>query len=136
MRARWRMAVSSRGDPSSSQPRRWGVRLLIVFAVAVFVVFGSLAAIAIHAPGQLAGIEAFVKAVKPWAIATQLLAVGVVWLRWTRIVHWLAARRRIRDKEVGPLLRARHRLALLLFVMVLTLGAGFPFSLLASSAGG
>jgi hypothetical protein len=103
---------------------------MIAFAVGVVVVVGVLAAIAVHAPDHLPRVEAFVKAIKPWAV------VGLVWLRWPRIVFWLAARGRIREAEVGPLLRARHRVMTLLLVMVLTLSAGLPFSLLASSHGG
>jgi hypothetical protein len=109
---------------------------MIAFAVGVVVVVGVLAAIAVHAPDHLPRVEAFVKAIKPWAVGVQLLIVGLVWLRWPRIVFWLAARGRIREAEVGPLLRARHRVMTLLLVMVLTLSAGLPFSLLASSHGG
>ena len=109
---------------------------MLAFALAVVIVVGALAAIAVHAPHQLPRIEAFVKAVKPWAVGVQLLVVGVVWLRWPRIVAWLAARGRIREAEVGPLLRARHRVMTLLLVMVLTLGAGLPFSLLTPPHGG
>jgi hypothetical protein len=108
---------------------------MIALAVAVVIVVGALSALAVHAPHHLPRIEAFVKAVKPWAIGVQLLIVGVLWLRWPRIVHWLAARGRIREAEVGPLLRARHRVMVLLLVMVLTLGAGLPFSLLTPHGG-
>jgi hypothetical protein len=87
---------------------------MIAFAVGVVVVVGVLAAIAVHAPDHLPRVEAFVKAIKPWAVGVQLLIVGLVWLRWPRIVFWLAARGRIREAEVGPLLRARHRVMTLL----------------------
>ena len=93
-------------------------------------------AIAVHTPEQLPRIEAFVKAVKPWAIAAQLLVVSIVWLRWASIVHWLARTGRIRETGVGPFLAFRHRVAILLLVMVLTLTAGLPFSLLAPPSGG
>lgn len=109
---------------------------MIAFAIGVVVVVSTLAAIAVHAPHHLPRIEAFVKTVKPWAVGVQLLIVGTLWLRWPRIVHWLAARGRIREAEVGPLLRARHRVMTLLLVMVLTLGAGLPFSLLTPLHGG
>lgn len=109
---------------------------MIAFAIGVAVVLGLLAAIAVHAPDHLPRINAFVKAIKPWAVGVQLLFVGFVWLRWFRIVSWLAARGRIRESEVGPLLRARHRVMTLLLVMVLTLSAGLPFSMLASLHGG
>lgn len=109
---------------------------MVVFAVGVVIVVGTLAAIAIHAPHHLPRIEAFLKTVKPWAVGVQLLSVGILWLRWPRFVHWLAAQGRIREAEVGPLLRVRHRVMTLLLVMVLTLSAGLPFSLLAPLQGG
>jgi hypothetical protein len=127
--------VSSSRD-RSAEGRRWSVRLIIAFAIEVVVVVSMLAALAVHAPDHLPRVEAFVKAAKPWAVGVQLLIVGLVWLRWPRIVYWLAARGRIRAAEVGPLLRARHRVMTLLLVMVLTLSAGLPFSLLASLHGG
>ena len=109
---------------------------MIAFAIGVVAVVSMLAAIAVHAPDHLPRVDAFVKAAKPWAVGVQLLIVGLVWLRWPRIVYWLAARGRIRAAEVGPLLRARHRVMTLLLMMELTLGAGLPFSLLTPPHGG
>lgn len=109
---------------------------MVVFAIVVVMVVSTLAAVAVHAPHHLPRIEAFVKTVKPWAVGFQLLIVGVLWLRWPHVVHWLVSRGRIREAEVGPLLRARHRVMALMLVMVLTLGAGLPFSLLTPLHGG
>ena len=75
------------------------------------------------------------KAVKPWAVGVQLLVVGVVWLRWPRIVHWLAAQRPHPRGRGRAAAACRHRVVMLLLVMVLTLGAGLPFSLLTPHGG-
>ena len=128
--------MSSSEDRPSAGSRRWSVRLIFAFAIGVIVVVSMLAALAVHAPDHLPRIEAFVNASRPWAIGVQLLIIGVVWLRWPHIVRWLAVRGRIREAEVGPLLLARHRVMTLLLVMVLTLGAGFPYSLLTPLHGG
>lgn len=126
----------SSNERAPDRGRRWGIGLMVFFAMAVFLIIGMLMAIAVHAPEQLPRIEAFVKAAKPWAIATQVLVALLVWLHWARIVHWLARTGRIREAGIGPFLAFRHRVAILLLVMVLTLTAGLPFSLLASSSGG
>ena len=128
--------MSASGPAGPRTARRWSVRLLAIFLVGALGVIALLMAVAVHAPQHLPRIEAFVKVVRPWAVGLQLLCVGLLWLRWPRLVRWLAASGRVNEAEVGPLLRARHRLTALLLVIVLVLGARLPFLLLAPPTGG
>ena len=128
--------MSASGPVRPGTRRRWTLRLIVVLLVGALGVIALLTAVAVHAPQHLPRIEAFVKAVRPWAIGLQLLCIGLLWLRWARFVHWLATSGRISEAEVGPLLRARHRLTVMLLAIVLVLGARLPFLLLAPSTGG
>jgi hypothetical protein len=74
-------------------------------------------------------VEAVMDVARPWLYAAQLTFTAVVWIRWPRIVKWLAARGRIAGAAIDPLLRARHRLMALVLLIQLTVGMGLPLSL-------
>ena len=117
------------------RPRRGRVFRALGLAVLLLAGLAAIGAIGLRSAGMVTRVEGVLDAAKPWLYAAQWLCTAIVWLRWPRIITWLARKGRIGVSAVEPLLRARHRLMALVLLTQLMVGMGLPFSLFGASAG-
>jgi hypothetical protein len=130
--------VSGRPDDDPGKrprPRRGRVFRALGLAALLLAGLVAIGVIGLRSVGMVTRIEGLLDAAKPWLYAAQLLCTAIVWLRWPRIIDWLARTGRIGVSAVQPLMRARHRLMALVLLTQLLVGMGLPFSLFGASAG-
>jgi len=130
--------VSSRPRDAGAtgHPRRRGrVFRTLGLAILLLAVLATIGAIGLRSAGMVSRVEGVLDAARPWLHAAQLACTAIVWLRWPRIINWLARKQHISASAAGPLLRARHRLMALVLVTQLMVGMGFPFSLFGAPGG-
>jgi hypothetical protein len=102
----------------------------LALAVLLLAVLVAIGAIGLRFAGLASRVEGALDVAKPWLYAGQLACTAIVWVRWPRIIDWLARGEHISASAAGPLLRARHRLMALVLLTQLMVGMGLPFSLL------
>lgn len=125
-----------RDEGATGHPRRRGrVFRTLGLAVLLLVVLVTIGAIGLRSAGMASRVEGVLDAAKPWLYAGQLACTSIVWLRWPRIIDWLARKQHISASAAAPLLRARHRLLALVLVTQLMVGMGLPFSLFGAPGG-
>jgi len=130
------MAVSDKPNNSLTPKRRvWRVLRLVGKGLLMMVALVVIAHTALQATGTLERVAAFVEMAKPWLWMAQLSLIGLLWAKWQRVIHWLAARGRIHPRAVPHALGARHRVLVTLLVIELVVVMGFPFSLMQPAAG-
>lgn len=128
---------SRRPDEAATghRPRRGRVFRSLGLVVLLLAVLATIGAVGLWSAGTASRVEAVLDAARPWLYAGQLACTAVVWLRWPRVIDWLARKQHISASAAGPLQRARHRLMALVLLTQLMVGMGLPFSLFGAPGG-
>jgi hypothetical protein len=115
--------------------RRTRTALSVVRALLQILVLLMIGQLALQWSGAAAEVEAFMDVARPWLWAGHLALTALLWVRWSRVIHWLGARGHIPQRAVPHALRSRNRLVALILVAQLTLVMGLPFSLFTAAGG-